>query len=67
MTLASQAKIRVAETKPIRLADGHVVAIKRFDRKNGKHRTVCPRTLRCARQQSATVIRNWRNYCAAAA
>jgi len=35
MTLASQANIRVAETKPIRLADGHAVAIKRFDRKVG--------------------------------
>jgi serine/threonine-protein kinase HipA len=35
MTLASQAKIRVAETKPIRLTYGHAVAIKRFDRKNG--------------------------------
>jgi serine/threonine-protein kinase HipA len=35
MTLASQAKIRVAETKPIKLADGHAVAIKRFDRKGG--------------------------------
>jgi serine/threonine-protein kinase HipA len=35
MTLASQAKIRVAETKPIRLTDGHAVAIKRFDRKDG--------------------------------
>ena len=34
MTLASQAKIRVAETRPIRLTDGHAVAIKRFDRKN---------------------------------
>jgi serine/threonine-protein kinase HipA len=35
MTLASQAKIRVAETKPIKLVDGHAVAIKRFDRKGG--------------------------------
>jgi serine/threonine-protein kinase HipA len=35
MTLATQAKIRVAETKPVRLADGHAVAIKRFDRQNG--------------------------------
>ena len=35
MTLASQAKIRVAETRTIRLNDGHAVAIKRFDRKVG--------------------------------
>lgn len=35
MTLASRAKIRSAETKPIRLVDGHAVAIKRFDRKGG--------------------------------
>jgi serine/threonine-protein kinase HipA len=34
MTLASKAKIRAAETKPIRLIDGHAVAIKRFDRKD---------------------------------
>lgn len=32
MTLASQAKIRAAETRPIRLVDGHAVAIRRFDR-----------------------------------
>jgi serine/threonine-protein kinase HipA len=35
MTLASLAKIHVAETQAIRLADGHAVAIKRFDRRNG--------------------------------
>lgn len=40
MTLASQAKIRVAETRAVRLADGHAVAIKRFDRK-GKLRVHC--------------------------
>ena len=33
MTLASQAGIRVAETMPVRLAGGHAVAVKRFDRK----------------------------------
>ena len=33
MSLASKAKIRVAETKAIRLTDGHAVAIKRFDRR----------------------------------
>ena len=32
MTLASQAGIRVAETKPVRLTGGHAVAVKRFDR-----------------------------------
>jgi serine/threonine-protein kinase HipA len=32
MTLASQAGIRVAETMPVRLAGGHAVAVKRFDR-----------------------------------
>jgi serine/threonine-protein kinase HipA len=36
MTLASQVKIRVAETKAIRLTDGHAVAIKRFDREEGE-------------------------------
>ena len=32
MTLAHRAGIRTAETVPIRLVDGHAVAIKRFDR-----------------------------------
>jgi serine/threonine-protein kinase HipA len=32
MTLAGQAGIRVAETMPVRLAAGHAVAVKRFDR-----------------------------------
>jgi serine/threonine-protein kinase HipA len=32
MTLAQQAGIRVAPTLPIRLPDGHAVAVKRFDR-----------------------------------
>jgi len=32
MTLARAANIRAAETMPIRLVDGHAVAIKRFDR-----------------------------------
>ena len=32
MTLARLASIRAAETTPIRLVDGHAVAIKRFDR-----------------------------------
>jgi serine/threonine-protein kinase HipA len=32
MTLAAQARITVAGTLPIRLIDGHAVAIKRFDR-----------------------------------
>jgi serine/threonine-protein kinase HipA len=30
--LAAKAKIRSAQTRPIRLADGHAVAVKRFDR-----------------------------------
>ena len=36
MTLAKQAKIRVAETLPVRLNHGHAVAIKRFDRNRGQ-------------------------------
>jgi serine/threonine-protein kinase HipA len=36
MTLAGQAGIRVAKTQAIRLVDGHAVAIKRFDRANGR-------------------------------
>jgi len=32
MTLAGKASIRVAETMPVRLTDGHAVAIRRFDR-----------------------------------
>jgi serine/threonine-protein kinase HipA len=38
MTLAQQARIRVARTRPIRLADGHAVAIERFDRAAGRRR-----------------------------
>lgn len=36
MTLASRAGIRSATTMPIRLVDGHAVAIKRFDRQRGR-------------------------------
>jgi serine/threonine-protein kinase HipA len=36
MTLAQQAKIRVAATLPVRLTHGHAVAIKRFDRNRGQ-------------------------------
>ena len=32
MTLAARADIRVAATRPIRLVDGHAVAVLRFDR-----------------------------------
>jgi serine/threonine-protein kinase HipA len=32
MTLATKADIRVAPTRPIRLVDGHAVAVRRFDR-----------------------------------
>jgi serine/threonine-protein kinase HipA len=38
MTLAQQAKIRVAATLPIRLTHGHAVAIRRFDRSRGARR-----------------------------
>jgi serine/threonine-protein kinase HipA len=37
MTLARQAEIEVAETRPIRLVHGHAVAVRRFDRQ-GKRR-----------------------------
>jgi serine/threonine-protein kinase HipA len=36
MTLARQAQIRTAETRALRLADGHAVAVKRFDRLGGR-------------------------------
>jgi serine/threonine-protein kinase HipA len=36
MTLAQQASIRVAQTRPVRLIHGHAVAIKRFDRAPGR-------------------------------
>lgn len=32
MTLAHKARIRVAQTRPVRLTSGHALAIKRFDR-----------------------------------
>jgi len=35
MTLAEKADIRVAPTHPIRLVDGHAVAVRRFDRQGG--------------------------------
>lgn len=35
MTLAAQAGIQVARTQPIRLATGHAVAVRRFDREEG--------------------------------
>lgn len=38
MTLARKAGIRTAETRTIRLPDGHAVAIKRFDRAGGLRR-----------------------------
>jgi serine/threonine-protein kinase HipA len=40
MTLAQQAGIRVAETRPVRLTAGHAVAVKRFDRE-GNRRVHC--------------------------
>jgi serine/threonine-protein kinase HipA len=38
MTLAAKARIRVAQTQPIRLVDGHAVAVRRFDRTRGGRR-----------------------------
>lgn len=38
MTLARQAGIRTAETRPVPLVDGHAVAVKRFDRTSGGQR-----------------------------
>jgi serine/threonine-protein kinase HipA len=38
MTLAAKAGIRVAETKSVRLADGHAVAVRRFDRAGERRR-----------------------------
>jgi serine/threonine-protein kinase HipA len=35
MTLAGEAGIRVAATRPVRLTHGHAIAIKRFDRQGG--------------------------------
>jgi serine/threonine-protein kinase HipA len=35
MTLARKARIRTAMTRPIRLVDGHAVAVERFDRRRG--------------------------------
>jgi serine/threonine-protein kinase HipA len=35
MLLAQQANIRVAQTRAVRITDGHAVAIKRFDRERG--------------------------------
>jgi serine/threonine-protein kinase HipA len=35
MTLAARARIRVAQTRPVRLTHGHAVAIQRFDRRKG--------------------------------
>lgn len=40
MTLAAKAGIRVARTRPIRLPDGHAVAVKRFDRSPGGGRVL---------------------------
>lgn len=36
MTLAAKAGIRVAKTRPIRLIDGHAVAIRRYDREGSR-------------------------------
>lgn len=36
MTLAARAGIRVAQTMPVRLVDGHAIAVKRFDRERGR-------------------------------
>jgi len=49
MTLAASAGIRAAETRPIRLVDGHAVAVRRFDRQGSG------RELRRVHAQSARV------------
>lgn len=36
MTLAAKARINVAQTLPVRLTDGHAVAVRRFDRSKGR-------------------------------
>jgi serine/threonine-protein kinase HipA len=41
MTLAHKAGIRVAATRPVRLTHGHAVAVKRFDRPQGRLRQHC--------------------------
>lgn len=41
MTLAAKAGIRTAATKPIPVADGHAVAVRRFDRQKGGKRVHC--------------------------
>jgi serine/threonine-protein kinase HipA len=38
MTLAAQADIRVAHTMPVKVQQGHAVAVKRFDREGGLRR-----------------------------
>jgi len=51
MTLATKAEIRVAETRPVRLTDGHAVAIRRFDRVG--HRRVHSLSAKVALQAAA--------------
>lgn len=36
MTLAARADIRVARSMPVRLVDGHAIAVRRFDRRKGR-------------------------------
>jgi serine/threonine-protein kinase HipA len=53
MTLASKAKITVAQTRPVPLADGHAVAIRRFDREAGRrlHALTAHVALRAAQER----------------
>ena len=53
MTLAKHANIHSAETRPIRLVDGHAVAVKRFDRVGRRrlHAQSAHVALRAAREQ----------------
>jgi serine/threonine-protein kinase HipA len=53
MTLARTAGIRTAETRPIRLVDGHAVAVERFDRSGNRrlHALSASVALRAAEEQ----------------
>ena len=46
MTLARKARIRTATTRPIRLVDGHAVAVERFDRRAAGGSMRCRQTSR---------------------
>ena len=72
MTLARLARITTAETRAIRLADGHALAIRRFDRMRAGDGTLHRLHAQSAHvalgpPASCRATRNWRNCCAAAA